>query len=106
MPGDSYSASSSETDASALSSGNVGNTSSADRISSQFINLGGSGTSALDLNSYLGAASAGFYNSIAGEQNLESRILGKPASNTFKYVALGSAVLISLIAVFAMRGRK
>lgn len=104
MPGGSYSASNTETDASAQTSGNLTGNSS-DRVSQQFINVG-SGTSALDLNSYLGAANAGFYNSINGEQRLEAGAIGGLKSNTFKYVALGSAVLISLIAVFAMRGKK
>jgi hypothetical protein len=103
MGGSSYSASNTETDQSAQTSGNMtGN--SADRVSKQFNNLG-SGTSALDFNNYLTNANAGFYNSIAGEQSLESGVMGQAKSNVFKYVALGSAVLVVMFAVVAMKGR-
>lgn len=102
--GSSYSASNSETDASAQASGNMAGN-SADRVSKQFNNFG-SGASALDFNSYLTNANASFYKSIAGEQSLESGAMGKSKSDVFKYVALGSAVLVALFAVVAMKGRK
>lgn len=92
-----------DSDSSSQTSGNIGG-SSADRISKQFISVGGGGNN-LDLNSFLNGSSAGFYNAIAGEQKLESGIMGS-AGGAFKYVALGSGVLIALIAVIAMKGRK
>lgn len=100
MGGGSYSASNTETDQSAQTSGNMtGN--SADRVSKQFNNLG-SGTSALDFNNYLSKANAGFYNSIAGEQRLEAGAMGK--ADILKYAALGLAVVAVIIAV--IKGRK
>jgi hypothetical protein len=108
MGGSSYSASNTETDASAQTSGNMtGN--SADRVSQQFNNIG-SGNSALDLNKYLRESNASFYSSISGEQNLDSGALGQLISNSkgnvFKYVALGSAVFLGLFAVIALKRRR
>lgn len=94
-----------DSDSSSQTSGNIGG-SSADRISKQFITIGG-GSNDLDLNRFLSASNAGFYNAIAGEQKLEAGMNGGNSSNgAFKYVALGSGVLIALIAVIAMKGRK
>jgi hypothetical protein len=95
--------SSSEQDASAQNSGNVGGYTSADRVSKQFNNFQGS--AGLDLNSYLGMSTSRFYDAIQGEQGLEAGAL-KPASNAFKYSALAAAVVVSLVAVFALKGRK
>jgi hypothetical protein len=104
LPSGGNSASNSETDASAQTSGNMtGN--SADRVSQQFNNLG-SGTRALDVNKYMEKANSGFYMSIAGEQGLESGAMGQSNSNIFKYIALGSALFIGLFAVVALKGRK
>lgn len=98
--GSSYSASNTEMDQSAQTSGNMtGN--SADRVSQQFNNLG-SGTSALDFNNYLSNANSGFYNSIAGEQLLESGVMGK--GGVLKYAALGVAAVAILVVV--IKGRK
>jgi hypothetical protein len=99
MGGSSYSASNTETDQSAQTSGNMSGN-SADNISKQF-NSFGSGTSALDFNSYLNNASTGFYKSIAGSQGSVA-----DESRVFKYVAIVSGVLVAVFAVVAMRGRK
>lgn len=89
-------------DQSAQTSGNIGQ-SSADRISKQFINISGGGSSSLDLNSFLGMSSAGFYDIVRGEQKLES---GAGQSNTVKYVAIGAALIGVISVAFMMRGKK
>lgn len=93
-----------DSDSSSQTSGNIGG-SSADRISKQFITIGG-GSNDLDLNRFLSASNSGFYNAIAGEQKLEARIGGNSSNGAFKYVALGSGVLVALIALIAIKGRK
>lgn len=102
--GGGFSSSETQNDASAQTSGNITGNSN-DRVSQQFFNISGAGSSNLDLNSYLGASTAGFYNAIAGEQKLEAG-LGQEKSNTFKYVALGAGVLVALVAVVVLKGRK
>ena len=91
-----------DSDQSSQTSGNIGG-SSADRISKQFINI--SGGNDLDLNSFLGASNSSFYNAIAGEQKLETG-MPNPNNGAFKYAALGAGVLVALIAVIALKGRK
>lgn len=95
--------SSAENDASAQNSGNTGGYSSSDRVNKQFTNISGAG--ALDLNSYLGMSTSRFYDSIQGEQMLEAGAL-KKTSNAVKYSAIAAAVIVSLVAIFAFKGRK
>lgn len=98
-----------ETDTSSLVSGNGGGDSSADRISKQFINIGGGNN--LDLNSYLNNVNAGFYASIRGEQNLELGLAeinapAKPGEMTYKYAALGAGVLVAVLVMVSLKGRR
>lgn len=78
-------------------SGNNGNTStsSADRVSKQFINIGNQGAAGLDLNSYLGASNAGFYNAIMGEQKAEVA-KSRDSDRWLPYAGLAAAVLLGL----------
>lgn len=101
MAGDSYSANTSETDASTLISGNneTGGYSSADSINQQFFNVG-SAAESLDLNSYFGAASSSFYNSLTSNNKNESAV------NGVKYAAIAGLVVVSLSVVYLMKRGK
>ena len=70
-------------------------TSSADRISKQFININTQGAAGLDLNSYLGASNAGFYNAIMGEQKAEVA-KSRDSDRWLPYAGLAAAVLLGL----------
>lgn len=91
--------------ASTATSGNSGdiNQTSADRVSKQFITVNTQGASGLDLNSYIGATNAGFYNAIMGEQKAETA-QAKPHDKWLPYVAIAGAVLLGLGFMFS-RGR-
>ena len=82
-------------------SGNSGNTetSSADRVSKQFINIGTQGAAGLDLASYLQSTNAGFYDAIKGEQQAES---GR--DKYLPYVALAVVAVLG-IGFMMKRGR-
>jgi len=75
---------------SGATSGNSGDTStnSADRVSKQFINMNTQGAKGLDLNGYLGATNAGFYQAIMGEQAAETA-QARPVDRWLPYAALG-----------------
>lgn len=89
-------------------SGGSRSTSSADRISKQFFNINGqTGAANFDLNGIIQGASAGFYQSIKGEQMLESGRLGHKAlfaGNNPAYM-IGGFVVVSMFAAIAFMSR-
>ena len=93
--------SSSENDASAQNSGNVGGYSSADRVYKQFNNV--QGAAGLDMNSYFGMSTSRFYDAIQSDQKLEAGALKN--NQALKYSAIAGAVVVSIIAIIAYKGR-
>lgn len=95
--------------ASSAQSGNNGNTnqSSADRVSKQFITVGGTGGAAgLDMGSFLGAANADFYRAIMGEQQAETaQFEAANRDRWLPYAGLGVVALLGLGFIIT-KGRK
>lgn len=95
---------SSSSGASAGDSGNY--SSSADRVSKQFISMGGA--SGLDAASYLGAVSQGFWQSVNATQATpenQAAAVGVKGTDWVKIAAVAGAVTVALVFVIKRGGK-
>ena len=83
--------------------GDTGNyTSSADRISKQFVNI--NGAAGLDASSYLGAVSAGFWQSV-GQVQSDQPAQSSGVSQMQLFAVVGAGVAVGVV-VMVVRGRR